>query len=297
MQYLIYASLSVLSQLRDELQRVIESSKRIDPKYAAHSQIFLHYYSKRCQSINLLPQDWKLWDCNIIMRAALECATRFPFVSIAPPEECGLRIDEYTILLNEIEDLQRSERAKPFVAGHRPRSIRSNQTVVVPNPPQPLHHVVTQRATDSICSTGQGRKETTVIPVSSKQLAARLVTCLSRILRANAAPTYLSMCRAEFNKTVRPYVREFRIGVQALASIERNWTPRPTPTSTRPALKRRVTGHDHSRSERHGAKPWREQPLAASTKETGSGTSTRSSEISEFRKALDQVTGRRRSST
>ncbi|WP_262379212.1 hypothetical protein [Pseudomonas sp. WS 5414] len=33
-----------------------------------------------------------------------------------------------------------------------------------------------------------------------------------RILRANQAPSYLGMCRAEFNKTVRPYVREFPIG-------------------------------------------------------------------------------------
>ncbi|WP_256574027.1 MULTISPECIES: DUF5677 domain-containing protein [unclassified Pseudomonas] len=74
----------------------------------------LHYYSERCQSINLLLQEWKLWDCDIIMRSALECATRFLFVSIAPPDERGLRIDEYSVFLNQIEDLQRSERAKPF---------------------------------------------------------------------------------------------------------------------------------------------------------------------------------------
>ncbi|WP_319757299.1 hypothetical protein [Pseudomonas aeruginosa] len=117
MQHLIYASLGVFSQLRDELQHVIESSKGIDPKYASHSGMVLSYYSERCQSINLLLQEWKLWDCDIIMRAALECATRFLFVSIAPPEERGLRIDEYTVLLNEIEDLQRSERAKPFAVG------------------------------------------------------------------------------------------------------------------------------------------------------------------------------------
>lgn len=33
-----------------------------------------------------------------------------------------------------------------------------------------------------------------------------------RILRASQAPTYLGMCRDEFNKTVRPNVREFPIG-------------------------------------------------------------------------------------
>ncbi|WP_331275357.1 MULTISPECIES: DUF5677 domain-containing protein [Pseudomonas] len=117
MQHLIHASLDVYSQLRDELQQVIKNSREIDPKYSSHSGMVLHYYSERCQSINLLLQDWRLWDCDIIMRTALECATRFLFVSIAPPEERGLRIDEYAVLLNEIEDLQRSERAKPFAAG------------------------------------------------------------------------------------------------------------------------------------------------------------------------------------
>ncbi|WOC79104.1 DUF5677 domain-containing protein [Stutzerimonas frequens] len=114
MQHLIYESLDVYSQLRDELQRVIEISREKDPKYASHSGMVLHYYSERCQSLNLLLQEWRLWDSDIIMRSALECATRFLFVSIAPVEERGQRIDEYTVLLNEIEDLQRSERAKPF---------------------------------------------------------------------------------------------------------------------------------------------------------------------------------------
>lgn len=39
---------------------------------------------------------------------------------------------------------------------------------------------------------------------------------LPRILRCRAAPSYLGMCKDEFNKTVRPYVREFRIGVQGV---------------------------------------------------------------------------------
>lgn len=37
-----------------------------------------------------------------------------------------------------------------------------------------------------------------------------------RILRAFQAPRYLGMCRDEFNKTVRPYVREFPIGKQGV---------------------------------------------------------------------------------
>ncbi len=37
-----------------------------------------------------------------------------------------------------------------------------------------------------------------------------------RILRAGAAPGYLGMCRAEFDKTVRPHVKEFPIGTQGV---------------------------------------------------------------------------------
>lgn len=37
-----------------------------------------------------------------------------------------------------------------------------------------------------------------------------------RILRAYQAPGYLGMCRDVFNKTVRPYVREFPIGQQGV---------------------------------------------------------------------------------
>jgi predicted DNA-binding transcriptional regulator AlpA len=37
-----------------------------------------------------------------------------------------------------------------------------------------------------------------------------------RILRANEAPKYLGMCRAEFKSTVRPHVREFPIGKQGI---------------------------------------------------------------------------------
>lgn len=37
-----------------------------------------------------------------------------------------------------------------------------------------------------------------------------------RFLRAHQAPGYLGMCRGVFNKTVRPYVREFPIGERGI---------------------------------------------------------------------------------
>ena len=37
-----------------------------------------------------------------------------------------------------------------------------------------------------------------------------------RVLRMSDAPAYLGMCRAEFNRCVRPHVAEFPIGVQGI---------------------------------------------------------------------------------
>ena len=37
-----------------------------------------------------------------------------------------------------------------------------------------------------------------------------------RVLRAGAAPSYLGMCKAEFEKMVRPYVKEFPIGARGV---------------------------------------------------------------------------------
>jgi hypothetical protein len=101
------------------------------------------------------------------------------------------------------------------------------------------------------------------------------------------------MCRTEFNKTVRPNVREFRIGVQGIGFDRQELDAWADAYIDRAIIEKEgAKGHDHSRSERQG-----EKPLAASTKGTGSGTSTRSSEVSEFRKALDQAIGRRQSNT
>ena len=124
MQDLIETSLEVYFALVEEVRETIEKADSVDAKYAEHARITLQYYSERCHALNTLLQYWHLWDCDILMRAALECATRFLYVSIAPPEERGRRIDEFTISLNEIENLQRSERAKPFAEGSSDQDTR-----------------------------------------------------------------------------------------------------------------------------------------------------------------------------
>lgn len=115
MQLLLRESLAVFSQFRDEIRNVIKESKAADPRFSRFASGQMHYYGERCQSLNLLLQEWKLWDCDILMRVATECATRFIFVSVANVSERADRIHEYEVGLNEIEDLQRSEKAKPSV--------------------------------------------------------------------------------------------------------------------------------------------------------------------------------------
>ena len=62
--------------------------------------------------MNILLQNWMLWDSDILFRSALECATRLVFVSVAPPHERSVRIAEYTHLLMEVENIERSDKLR-----------------------------------------------------------------------------------------------------------------------------------------------------------------------------------------
>jgi hypothetical protein len=112
LEQLLSDSLNVFSRIRDQFKASIRTCESIDREYAQFSRGQMHYYAERCQSLNILLQEWKLWDCDILMRSALECATRFLFVSVADQPERLSRIDEYSRQLNEIEDIQRSEKAR-----------------------------------------------------------------------------------------------------------------------------------------------------------------------------------------
>ena len=114
MQLLLNDSMAVYSMIRDEIKRVLEQKGAYDEKYRNFALAQLYYYSERCQSMNVLLQERKLWDSDIVMRAALECATRFIFVSSAHEDERLDLIYEYSVALNEIADIQRSEKAKIF---------------------------------------------------------------------------------------------------------------------------------------------------------------------------------------
>ncbi|MGY2337910.1 hypothetical protein ACW9HW_01510 [Pseudomonas sp. SDO5532_S415] len=132
----------------------------------------------------------------------------------------------------------------------------------------------------------------------SNRSAAQAAPILPRFIRAGEAYGYLGMCRDEFNKTVRPNVREFPIGKQGIG-FDRLELDQWADAYVESMAIEKAANQDNNqpRSGRQGVNKWREKRSPVSTRETESGTSTRSSEVSDFRKALEQAKGRKLSST
>jgi predicted DNA-binding transcriptional regulator AlpA len=132
----------------------------------------------------------------------------------------------------------------------------------------------------------------------SNRSAAQVAPILPRFIRAGEAYGYLGMCRDEFNKTVRPNVREFPIGKQGIG-FDRIELDQWADAYIESMAIEKAANQDNNqpRSGRQGVNKWREKPCPASTRGTAFGTSTKSSEVSDFKKALDQARGKKRSST
>ncbi|WP_239499344.1 hypothetical protein [Pseudomonas putida] len=132
--------------------------------------------------------------------------------------------------------------------------------------------------------------------------AAKASCIPPHFIRFMDAPGYFGICRDEFNKTVRPNVRELPIGKQDVAfdRIELDeWAD--AYIESKSIEKTANQDNNHPRSERQGdakgGKPWREKRSPVSTKRAESGKSTKFSEASAFEKALELVTGKKPSST
>jgi len=128
--------------------------------------------------------------------------------------------------------------------------------------------------------------------------AAKATAIAPRFIRIGDAPGYLGMCRDEFNKTVRPFVREFPIGKQGVAFCRLEldeWAD--SYIQAKSIEKAANQDNNRPRSGRQGVNTWREKRLPVSTKKVGFGKSTRSTGESAFEKALELVTGKRQSNT
>lgn len=110
---------------------------------------------------------------------------------------------------------------------------------------------------------------------------------LPRLIRLRDAPGYLGMDRNRFNKEVRPKLTVIPVGVQGIAfdRLELDaWVDEYIASNGRPGRS-------------NGEKTWDVKERQGSTFVAESGTSTSSSEVVEFAKALEKATSRKRKST
>jgi len=117
------------------------------------------------------------------------------------------------------------------------------------------------------------------------------------------APSYVGMCAKEFNATVRPHIKEVAIGKQGVAFdryeldewVSKYMAERAVDKPTLNAQHLRCSGRRHVM--KGGRKTWLAKQSVASIRETESGTSTKSSTVLDFEKALDQIRGKKQNAT
>ncbi|WEJ03871.1 hypothetical protein N2A98_17190 [Pseudomonas sp. FJ2-5-13] len=137
----------------------------------------------------------------------------------------------------------------------------------------------------------------------AKSTALPIKETAPRFLRASTAPAYLGMCREEFNKTVRPNVREFPIGKQGVGFDRIELDEWADSWAESMAIEKQADrDNNRPRSERQGKKkgelPWPKKLSPGSSKcRTASGRSTKNIEENEFKRVLALVTAPKQSNT
>ena len=119
------ASLDAYSHTRDLCVEVLNKGGLIDPEFSNFAHALLHYYSDRIQSLSLLNQNGRLWDAEIVYRSALECSTRLIYVCIADEAEKKVRVKEFFHDLQEVEYLERTNKAEAAVTNSDKEQTRT----------------------------------------------------------------------------------------------------------------------------------------------------------------------------
>lgn len=111
-----------------------------------------------------------------------------------------------------------------------------------------------------------------------------------RILRAKHAPSYLGMCRAEFDKTVRPHVRVFPIGKQGVGFDRQeldDWADAYIAA-------RAIDQHTPSENTPHGQRTAVKEPQLTSRQSIPlQAPDPHAKSKEEFRRALESVRGKK----
>jgi hypothetical protein len=108
------------------------------------------------------------------------------------------------------------------------------------------------------------------------------------------------MCRDEFNKTVRPYVGEFPIGMRGIGFDREEldvWADEYAVINAIEKKRTSTRGFELTHERIEEKMPWREKQSPASRKGPEFGTLTNESKENAFTKALELVTGRKPSAT
>lgn len=111
------------------------------------------------------------------------------------------------------------------------------------------------------------------------------MSLLPRLIRHRDVPAYLGMDRNRFNQEVRPHLTEIPIGSQGIAFDRLDldaWVDQYKARNGRPG---------------DGDKPWPKHVRPVSSKETGCGTSTKSSTASDFAKAAARAISKKQTGT
>lgn len=116
---LLFESVSLYSKIRDAFVGVIESSRHVDLEYTAFAGSQMHFFSSRIQSLTMLLQQWRLWDADILLRSAIECATNFLYISTRTAADRSQCMRELNDDLPEVHFVERSEKARG-AARHAP---------------------------------------------------------------------------------------------------------------------------------------------------------------------------------
>lgn len=125
-------------------------------------------------------------------------------------------------------------------------------------------------------------------------MSMKKIPVLPRILRAYQAPGYLGMCRDVFNKTVRPYVREFPIGQQGIGfdRIELDqWTDAYIAAHS---VDKRQPADPPARQTDEALQPKRKERSSAITGLISKAIDPHAKSKEEFQRVLAMVTGKPR---
>lgn len=103
--------LNTFTSIRDECVQIMDYGKIEHPELSDFAMGMMHFFGDRCQAISALYQYNKPWDCEIVLRSALEAITKVLYVFSAEYELSLERISEFQSENYASESYSRSKKS------------------------------------------------------------------------------------------------------------------------------------------------------------------------------------------